>query len=161
MERNKGEIMKHKIISIVVVLLTIFFGILGLRSNRRYMNGQKELTESLKEIQEIKQYLFQFIKNTKEGDITSDSIFNNEESYGEYGLWFVIIGSHLEYEDAFKHAEEAKEEGFNNVTIYEPYMDNEYYGVMVGDWLPETKAKEILKQAKKHYPDTYLWTFHE
>lgn len=77
-------------------------------------------------------------------------------------IWFVIIGSHLKLEDAEQQVKDIiKNEKWKDFKpeIYEPYGDNQYYGVVIGANLTQKEAVELKKRAiSLGLPkDTYLW----
>jgi hypothetical protein len=77
-------------------------------------------------------------------------------------IYYVIVGSHLKYEDAKKQAEQinAKFKQFN-AEVYAPYGETVYYPVVIGANLTKSDASALLSQAvQAGLPkDSYLWTF--
>ncbi len=77
-------------------------------------------------------------------------------------IWFVIVGSHLNLEDAKKQAA-----GINNkqnnfhAQVYDKYADSQFYAVVIGANLTYEEAQLCRKKAiDSGLPkDTYLWTF--
>lgn len=77
-------------------------------------------------------------------------------------IYYVIVGSHLKYDDAQKQAVQinAKFKQFK-AEVYAPYGVNVYYGVVIGADLTKSDASALRSRAiKAGLPkDTYLWTF--
>jgi hypothetical protein len=75
-------------------------------------------------------------------------------------VWFVIVGSHLKFEDAEKQAKQINNnmKGFN-AEVYDKYGHNPYYGVVIGANLIYEEAQQLRKKAvDAGLPkDTYLW----
>lgn len=76
--------------------------------------------------------------------------------------WFVIVGSHLNLEDAEKQVQEiAANENQKDfrAEVFAPYGGNPYYAVVIGANLTFRDALELQKQAiAAGFPqDTYLW----
>ncbi len=77
-------------------------------------------------------------------------------------VWFVIVGSHGELEDAREQVRQIaqREDGFE-AEVYAPYGRNTNYSVVIGALLTYKQAKKLKKRAlDAGFPeDTYLWTF--
>ena len=77
-------------------------------------------------------------------------------------VWFVIVGSHLDVNDARKRAQ-----GINQrvksyqAAVYAPYADNPYYAVVIGAHLTQSEAKALRDKAVQDgFPkDSYYKTF--
>ncbi|HEB36127.1 hypothetical protein LCGC14_0953040 [marine sediment metagenome] len=77
-------------------------------------------------------------------------------------VWFVIVGSHPELEDARNQAHQIDQRGEDfEAEVYAPYDDNPNYSVVIGANLTYEEAKELKKRAiEAGLPkDTHLWTF--
>ncbi len=76
--------------------------------------------------------------------------------------WYVIIGSHLNYEKAKNQAYLMQRNYPDfNVSVYAPYGKNPYYAVVIGEALTQSQAKAIRQSAvgKAFPPDTYYKYF--
>lgn len=77
-------------------------------------------------------------------------------------IYYVVVGSHLKYEDAKKQADQvtSKFPKFK-AEVYAPYGVNPYYAVVIGANLTQPRASELQSEAvQSGLPkDTYLWTF--
>ena len=77
-------------------------------------------------------------------------------------VWFVIVGSYLQPDDARKQAVKVNREhpGFR-AEVYAPYGDNPYYAVVIGANLTQDGAREMRDRAvRAGLPkDTYYKTF--
>jgi hypothetical protein len=77
-------------------------------------------------------------------------------------VWFVVVGSHLKFEDAQKQVELINKEWKDfKADVYEPYGENIYYAVVIGSNLTREEAQQLRQKALlAGFPeDTYLWTF--
>ncbi len=77
-------------------------------------------------------------------------------------VWFVIVGSHLELEDAQKQAGLINKEWKDfKAEVYDPYGENIYYAVVIGSNLTHEEAQQLRQKAilAGFSEDTYLWTF--
>jgi len=72
--------------------------------------------------------------------------------------WFVIVGSHLDRADAEAQKQALTEKGYL-VKVFEPFVNNKYYGVMLASFVSYDDARNIRRNAIKNgLPiDTYLW----
>ena len=77
-------------------------------------------------------------------------------------VWFVIIGSHLDVNDAKKQAQ-AISHRFKDyhAEVYAPYGDNPYYAVVIGAHLTQDEAKALRDKAVRDGlpKDSYYKTF--
>lgn len=77
-------------------------------------------------------------------------------------IYYVIVGSHLKYEDAKKQADQINSKFSQySAEVYAPYGGNPNYGVVIGANLPKSEAATLRSAAiQSGLPkDTYLWTF--
>ena len=77
-------------------------------------------------------------------------------------VWFVIVGSHPELEDARNQVQQIDQRGEDfEAEVYAPYDDNPNYSVVIGANLTYEKATELKNRAiEAGFPqDTDLWTF--
>jgi SPOR domain len=77
-------------------------------------------------------------------------------------VWFVIVGSHLQLEDARKQAEKVNRTYPSfHAEVYAPYGDNPYYAVVIGPNLTQDEARALRDRAiQAGLPkDTYYKTF--
>jgi hypothetical protein len=77
-------------------------------------------------------------------------------------VWFVIVGSHLQLNDAKAQADGINEKYRNfKAEVYEPYGDNPYYAVVIGANLTQLEAKALRDKAMKEGlpKDSYYKTF--
>ena len=77
-------------------------------------------------------------------------------------IWFVIVGSHPELEDARNQAQQINQRGEDfRADVYKPYDDNPNYSVVIGSNLTFKEADKLKKKAiEAELPkDTHLWTF--
>ena len=77
-------------------------------------------------------------------------------------VWFVIVGSHPELEDARNQAQQIDQRGEDfEAEVYAPYGDNPNYSVVIGANLTYEEAGELKRRAiEAEFPrDTHLWTF--
>jgi hypothetical protein len=74
---------------------------------------------------------------------------------------FVIVGSHLDAEDARRQATELRRRFPQiDVDVYGRYMGNPYYGVMLASWTSRDRAREALDFARANIVrDAYRWSF--
>lgn len=77
-------------------------------------------------------------------------------------VWFVIVGSHLDVNDAKKQAQDINQkiEGYQ-AEVYAPYGDNPNYAVVIGAHLTQSEAKVLRDKAVRDgFPkDSYYKTF--
>lgn len=77
-------------------------------------------------------------------------------------VWFVIVGSYQQLENARKHADQINQQhpDFKS-EVYEPYGDNPNYAVVIGANLTQSQAKALRDRAvKSGLPhDSYYKTF--
>jgi hypothetical protein len=92
----------------------------------------------------------------------SDAFFQGLLGVAPRNIYYVVVGSHLKFEEAKKQAEQinAKFKRFN-AEVYAPYADNPHYAVVIGANLSKGDANDLLAQAiQAGLPkDSYLWTF--
>ena len=62
-------------------------------------------------------------------------------------IWFVIVGSHLDVNEARRQAAAINAAGRYRATIYAPYRDNPYYAVAIGSHLTQAEARALRDQA--------------
>jgi hypothetical protein len=77
-------------------------------------------------------------------------------------IWFVIIGTYTNLEDAETQLQQINQEGKKfTAEVYKSYEGNPCYSVVIGANLTYDEAQQIRKQAvASGLPkDTYLWTF--
>ncbi len=77
-------------------------------------------------------------------------------------VWFVIVGSHLDVNDARKQAQAINQEFRNyRAEVYAPYADNPYYAVVIGANLTQNEAKALRDKAVRDGlpKDSYYKTF--
>jgi len=89
-------------------------------------------------------------------------IWRGLTSSGYKKIWFVIIGSHPELEDARNQAQQINQIGEDfRADVYAPYGDNQNYSVVIGSNLTFKEADKLKKKAiEAELPkDTHLWTF--
>lgn len=90
-------------------------------------------------------------------------IWRGLTSSGYKKIWFVIVGSHSELEDARSQAQHIVQEyaGDFEAEVYAPYGDNPNYSVVIGANLTFKEAEKLRKKAiAAELPkDTHLWTF--
>lgn len=75
--------------------------------------------------------------------------------------WFVIVGSHINFEDAVKQADAINHKLPDfHAEVYAPYGENPYHAVVIGSNLTLDQARKLMKKAlASGLPrDTYLWT---
>lgn len=72
--------------------------------------------------------------------------------------WFIITGSHRDYEMARKQIEQINKKRFAG-KVYRPNFDSEYFAVAIGANLSLDEAQRLKENAiRKGLPkDTYLW----
>jgi len=72
--------------------------------------------------------------------------------------WFVIVGSHINADDAEAQKKLLEESGYN-AKVFPPFENNEYYGVMLASFVSYPEANAIRQNALKNGlpKDTYLW----
>jgi hypothetical protein len=82
-------------------------------------------------------------------------------------IWYVIAGSHINYEDAKKQATKINSQNLIlrgkpiRAEVYAPFPGNSYYGVVIGENLSKSEA-QMLRNAvvSKGLPkDTYTWAY--
>jgi hypothetical protein len=76
-------------------------------------------------------------------------------------VWFVIVGSHRNLEDAKNQVQQIDQEGKKfTAEVYKSYEGNPCYSVVIGANLTYDEAQQMRKQAvASGLPkDTYLWT---
>lgn len=89
-------------------------------------------------------------------------IWRGLTSSGYKKIWFVIVGSHPELEDARNQAQQIDQIGEDfRADVYAPYGDNPNYSVVIGSNLTFKEADKLKKKAieAKLPKDTHLWTF--
>jgi hypothetical protein len=77
-------------------------------------------------------------------------------------VWFVIVGSHLDVNDARRQASSINQRFKNyQAAIYAPYADNPYYAVVIGAHLTQGEAKTLRDKAVRDgFPkSSYYKTF--
>jgi len=72
--------------------------------------------------------------------------------------WFVIAGSHKTAKSANQQVKELKTKGYD-AQVYKQFNGSQYFGVMIGTYLPLKEAKQLKAKAIKDNlsKDTYLW----
>lgn len=83
-------------------------------------------------------------------------------SSGYKKIWFVIVGSHPDLDDARNQAQQINQIGEDfKPEVYAPYGDNPNYSVVIGSNLTFKEADKLKKKAiEAELPkDTHLWTF--
>ena len=89
-------------------------------------------------------------------------IWRGLTSSGYKKIWFVIVGSHSDLEDAINQAQQIDQKGEDfRAEVYAPYGDNPNYSVVIGSNLTFKEADKLKKKAiEVELPkDTHLWTF--
>jgi hypothetical protein len=73
--------------------------------------------------------------------------------------YFVIVGSARTREEGLRLMNQLKSKAPQyDFTLYAPYGDNPYYGVMMASWVPRDVALEALRLARRDVArDAYLW----
>jgi len=93
---------------------------------------------------------------------STQQIWRGLTSSGYKKIWFVIVGSHSELEDARNQAQQIDQIGEDfRADVYAPYGDNPNYSVVIGSNLTFKEADKLKKKAiEADLPkDTHLWTF--
>lgn len=74
--------------------------------------------------------------------------------------WFVIVGSHKNYEDAKTQAENLKSKNYT-ANVYRPYGFSQYYAVVIASNVSKEEAESVKALAIKNGlpSDTYLWSY--
>lgn len=114
------------------------------------------------------EYGFSIIKSAYASEENALIGMHNEPSTARllwYGItgnisngWFVIVGSHKNELDAENQAKQFQNKGYD-ARVYPPFGNNEYFGVVIGAYLPINIARELRDKAVNDGlpKDSYLW----
>jgi len=98
----------------------------------------------------------------------SRSTVPSSTTNGSSGGHYVIVSSSLNPRDLVAEANRVRNHigssfsnKFNYIQIYPPYMDNSYYGLMIGAELSQDEACALQYKAKQNgfQCDTYVWNY--
>ena len=98
----------------------------------------------------------------------SRSTFSSSMTNNSSGGHYVIVSSSLYPQELITEANRVRDhigssfsQKFNYIQVYPPYMDNSYYGLMIGAELSQDEACALQHKAKQNgfQCDTYIWNY--
>lgn len=87
-------------------------------------------------------------------------LFGTKLKTSEKEVYFVIVGSHTQQEDAEKQAKALAKKHYE-AKVYRPYLYSNYYAVVIASNVTKAEAEKIKEKAiKDGLPkDSYIWTY--